>query len=138
MTYFLQKYYILDFDDKLQPAEYCHGLIRQCNWEYKNVLDFFNKKMPKEVSLCLDKLIALYDGVQSDDRQDFKTIEEWLIWLDLTKGISPDFETMHVCTTDRVNDYLAKAIDLHTNEVLCDSVEATIAELKNKSDAMLN
>ena len=138
MTYFLQKYYNVDFDHRLQPAEYGHCLIRQCNWEYKDVLDFFHRKMPKEVSLCLGELVALYDYPQPDDRQDFKTIEEWLIWLDLTKGISPDFETMHVCTTDRVNDYLAKAIDLHTNEVLCDSVEATIAELKNKSDAMLN
>ena len=133
MTYFLQKYYTLDFDHKLQPAEYGHCLIRQCNQEYKDVLDFFNKKMPKEASLCLDKLIALYDYPQLDDRQDFKTIEEWLIWLDLTKGISPDFETMHVCTTDRVNDYLVKTLDLHTNEVLYDSVETTIVELKNKS-----
>lgn len=138
MTYFLQKYYILDFDDKLQPVEYGHCLIRSCNWDYKDVLDFFNRKMPKDASLYLDGLAALYDYAQPDDRQDFKTIEEWLIWLDLTKGISPDFETMHVCTTDRVNDYLAKAIDLHTNEVLCDSVEAIIAELKNKSDVMLN
>ena len=133
MTYFLEKYYNLDCDNKLKPVEYGHCLIRQCNWEYKDVLDFFNRKMPKEVSLCLGELVALYDYSQSDDRQDFKTIEEWLIWLDLTKGISPDFETMHVCTTDHVNDYLAKAIDLHTNEVLCDSVETTIVELKNKS-----
>ena len=133
MTYFLQKYYNFDFDHKLQPAEYGHCLIRQCNWEYKDVLDFFNRKMPKEVSLCLDELVALYDYAQPDDRQDFKTIEEWLIWLDLIKGISPDFETMHVCTTDHVNDYLVKTIDLHTNEVLCDSVETTIVELKNKS-----
>ena len=133
MTYFLQKYYNFDFDYKLQPAEYGHCLIRQCNWEYKDVLDFFNRKMPKEVSLCLDELVALYDYPQPDDRQDFKTIEEWLIWLDLTKGISPDFETMHVCTTDHVNNYLVKTIDLHTNEVLYDLVETTIVELKNKS-----
>lgn len=133
MTYFLQKYYNFDFDCKLQPAEYGHCLIRQCNWEYKDVLDFFNRKMPKEVSLCLDELIALYDGTHPNDRHDFNTIEEWLIWLDLTKGISPDFETMHVCTTDRVNDYLVKTLDLHTNEVLYDSVATTIVELKNKS-----
>ena len=133
MTYFLQKYYNFDFDYKLQPAEYGHCLIRQCNWEYKDVLDFFHRKMPKEVSLCLCELVALYDYPQPDDRQDFKTIEEWLIWLDLTKGISPDFETMHVCTTDRVNDYLVKTLDLHTNEVLYDSVATTIVELKNKS-----
>ena len=89
--------------------------------------------MPKEVSLCLDGLVALYDGTHPNDKHDFKTIEEWLIWLDLTKGISPDFETLHVCTTDHVNDYLVKTIDLHTNEVLCDSVATTIVELKNKS-----
>lgn len=123
MTYFLQKYYNFDFDHKLQPVEYGHCLIRQCNWEYKDVLDFFNRKMPKEVSLCLDELVALYDYPQPDDRQDFKTIEEWLIWLDLTKGISPDFETMHVCTIDHQDDYIVKIIDLNTNEVLYDSVE---------------
>ena len=137
MTYFLQKYYNFDFDYKLQPAEYGHCLIRQCNWEYKDVLDFFNKKMPKEVSLCLGKLVALYDGAQSDDRQDFKTAEEWLIWLDLTKGISPDFETINVCTMSHL-DYNVKTIDLHTNEVLYDSIETTIKKLKKKSDAMLN
>ena len=94
--------------------------------------------MPKEVSLCLDKLIALYDGVQSDDRQDFKTIEEWLIWLDLTKGISPDFETINVCTIPHLDDCLVKTLDLHANEVLYDSVETTIAEMKKKIDAVLN
>ena len=138
MTYFLEKYYNLDCDNKLQPAEYGHCLIRQCNWEYEDVLDFFNRKMPKEVSLCLDELVALYDYPQPDDRQDFKTVEEWLIWLDLTKGISPDFETMHVCTTDRVNDYLVKTLDLHTNEVLYDSIATTLATMKKKIDAVLN
>lgn len=93
--------------------------------------------MPKEVSLCLDELVALYDYPQPDDRQDFKTIEEWLIWLDLTKGISPDFETMHVCTTDRVNDYLVKTLDLHTNEVLYDSVATILVTMKKKIDAIL-
>ena len=137
MAYFLQKYYTLDFDHKLQPVEYGHCLIRQCNWEYKDVLDFFNRKMPKEVSLCLDELVSLYDYPQPDDRQDFKTIEEWLIWLDLTKGISPDFETMHVCTTDRVNDYLVKTLDLHTNEVLYDSVATILVTMKKKIDAIL-
>ena len=125
MTYFLEKYYNFDFDHKLQPAEYGHCLIRQCNWEYKDVLGFFNRKMPKEVSLCLDELVALDDYPQLDDRQDFKTVEEWLIWLDLTKGISPDFETINVCTTDHVNAYLMKTLDLHTNEVLYDSVATT-------------
>ena len=143
MTYFLQKYYTLDFDHKLQPAEYGHCLIRQCNWEYKDVLDFFNKKMPKEVSLCLDELIATYGVTNTNyyaqpyNRQDFKTVEEWLIWLDLTKGISPDFETMHVCTTDRVNDYLVKTLDLHTNEVLYDSVATILVTMKKKIDAIL-
>lgn len=118
MTYILQKYYTLDFDHKLQPAEYGHCLIRQCNWEYKDVLDFFHKKMPKEASLCLGELVALYDGAQSDDRQDFKTVEEWLIWLDLTKGISLDFETINVCTIPHLDDCIVKTIDLHTNEVL--------------------
>ena len=133
MAYFLQKYYTLDFDHKLQPVEYGHCLIHQCNWEYKDVLDFFHRKMPKEASLCLDELIALYGGVQSDDRQDFKTVEEWLIWLDLTKGISPDFETINVCTIPHLDDCLVKTLDLHTNEVLYDSVATTIFELKNKS-----
>ena len=137
MTYFLQKYYNFDFDHKLQPVEYGHCLIRQCNWEYKDVLDFFNRKMPKEVSLCLDELVALYDYPQPDDRQDFKTIEEWLIWLDLTKGISPDFETMHVCTIDHQDDYIVKIIDLNTNEVLYDSVVTTLVTMKKKIDAIL-
>ena len=125
MTYFLEKYYTLDFNHKLQPVEYGYCLIRPCDWAYKDVLDFFNRKCQKK-SLCLGELVALYDGTQPNDRQDFKTIEEWLIWLDLTKGISPDFETIHV------NDYFMKTIDMHTNEVLYDSVKTTIAELKNK------
>ena len=137
MTYFLQKYYNFDFDHKLQPVEYGHCLIRQCNWEYKDVLDFFNRKMPKEVSLCLDELVALYDYPQPDDGQDFKTIEEWLIWLDLTKGISPNFETMHVCTIDHQDDYLVKIIDLNTNEVLYDSVATILVTMKKKIDAIL-
>ena len=94
--------------------------------------------MPKEVSLCLDELVALYDYSQSDDRQDFKTIEEWLIWLDLTKGISPDFETMHVCTIPHLDDCLVKTLDLHTNEVLYDSVETIIAKMKKKIDSILS
>lgn len=93
--------------------------------------------MPKEVSLCLSELVALYDYPQSDDRQDFKTIEEWLIWLDLTKGISPDFKTINVCTIPHLDDCLVKTLDLHTNEVLYDSVATTLATMKKKTDAVL-
>ena len=134
MTYFLEKYYNLDCDNALQPTECCYCLIRQCNWNYKDVLDFFHRKMPKEVSLCLDELVALYDYPQPDDRHDFNTIEEWLIWLDLAKGISPDFETVNVCTVPHLDDCLVKThvktLDLHTNEVLYDSVMTTVV---NKS-----
>ena len=136
MTYFLEKYYTLDFDHKLQPVEYGHCLIRPCDWAYKDVLDFFNRKCQKK-SLCLGELVALYDGTQPNDRQDFKTIEEWLIWLDLTKGISPDFETINVCTTPHLDDCLVKTLDLHTNEVLYDSVATTLATMKKKIDAVL-
>ena len=143
MTYFLEKYYNFDFDHKLQPAEYGHCLIRQCNWEYKDVLDFFNRKMQKDVSLHLNELVELYDIENTNYykqliiKQDFNTIEEWLIYLALTKGISPNFETMHVCTIDHQDDYLVKIIDLNTNEVLYDSVEKTLAKLKKKIDAIL-
>ena len=140
MTYFLEKYYNLDCDNALQPTECCYCLIRQCNWNYKDVLDFFHRKMPKEVSLCLDELIATYGVTNTNyyaqpyNRQDFKTIEEWLIWLDLAKGISPDFETVNVCTVPHLDDCLVKThvktLDLHTNEVLYDSVMTTVV---NKS-----
>lgn len=138
MTYFLEKYYTLDFDNKLLPAPYGHCLIRPCNWDYKDVLDFLNGKMSKKVSLQLDGQIALYNVKNAnyykhlDDSQDFNSIEEWLIWLELTKGISPDFEEVHVCTT-YLDDYIVKTIDLHTNEVLYDSVEPTLAKLKTKN-----
>ena len=134
MTYFLEKYYNLDFDNKLQPAEYGHCLIRPCNWDYKDVLDFLTGKMPKEVSLRLDGQIASYNVKNSNyytqpDSQDFKTIEEWLIWLDLAKGISPDFEETHVCAIPHLDDYIVKTIDLHTKEVLYDKMDDVIARL---------
>ena len=141
MTYFLEKYYTLDFDNTLKPALYGHCLVRPCNLDYQKVLDFFHGKMRKTAFLHLEGQIAMYNAksakcyYEPDNGNGFKSVEEWLIWLELNKGISPDFEEMHISTVRNIlfDDYIAKTTDLHTNEVLYDSMETTLAKLKKKS-----
>lgn len=138
MIYFLEKYYTLDFDNTLKPALYGHCLVRPCNWEYQKVLDFFHGKMLKNAFLHLEGQIAMYNAksakcyYEPNDSNGFKSVEEWLIWLELNKGISPDFEEMHISTM-YLDDYIVKTTNLHTNEVLYDSMETTLAKLKKKS-----
>lgn len=137
MTYFLEKYYVVDYDGKLQPERYGYCLIRPCQWDYDMVLDFMNRKLPKKVSLRLEGQIAMFSPTSeynlSNNKQDFKSTEEWLIWLELNKGITPDFEETHIHSIFQIEDYIAKTVDLHTNEVLYDSIEETVAKIRAKA-----
>ena len=131
MTYFLEKYYEVGLDGKLHPIKYASVLVRPCQWNYKKVLDFLNGKLSKKTSMILDGAVAYYSDSNEHWRQDgkkFSSIEEWLIWLDLEKGITPDIEEMHI--QEFGHDYIAKTTDLRTKEVLYDNVDNTLAKIR--------
>ena len=136
MTHFLEKYYVVDYDGKLQPAKYGFCLIRPCRQDYGKVLDFMHGKLPKTYYIRLEGQVAMYsidNAYKTNERTpDFKSIEEWLIWLELNKGISPDFEEVHIQSMLHLDDYIAKTIDLHTKEVLYDSMEETFKKVKDR------
>lgn len=131
MTYFLEKYCEVGLDGKLHPTKYASALIRPCQWNYKKVLDFLNGKLSKTTSMTLDGAVAHYSDSNEywwQDGKKFSSIEEWLIWLALEKGITPDIEEMHI--QESVHDYIVKTIDLRTKEVLYDNVDNILAKIK--------
>ena len=140
MTYFLEKYYEVGHDGKLHPIMYSTALVRPCSWDYKKVLDFLNGKLRKTTSLLLEGAVAHYSTSSISNeywRQDakmFSSIEEWLIWLDLEKGITPDFEEVHIQSANRIHDYIAKTTDLRTKEVLYDNVDGIIMKIRAQDD----
>jgi len=134
MTYFLEKYYELDFNGILKPATYVQCLVRPCDQDYAKVLDVLNGKMKsKDNFILLQGQVAMYSQNRSFQQDgEFKSVEEWLIWLELTKGISPDFEDIHVLTFGKLDDYIAKTTDLRTGELLFDKQDEVVAKLRKK------
>ena len=134
MTYFLEKTYELDDDGHLVASRYCSTLIRPCEWEYSKVLDWHAGRLPrKDDVLTLGGQVASFNDNLSQDSRRFDSIEEWMIWLELNKGIVPDFEETRIQTRDHLKEYTAKSIDLHTDKVLFDAMADTI-ELVKKLD----
>ena len=118
MTYFLCKYYSAEFG-KLVPNKYAHTLVRPCKWSYDKVLDFLNGKVKAE--MILDGQVAMFTTSEmyaSSQQPVFKTIDEWMVWLNYAKGIVPDFEEIYY--SKDFKDYVAKTTDLRTGKVLYD------------------
>lgn len=134
MTYFLEKTYELDDDGHLVASRYCSTLIRPCEWEYSKILDWHAGRLSrKDDVLTLGGQVASFNDNLSQDSRRFDSIEEWLIWLELNKGIVPDFEETRIQTRDHLKEYTAKSIDLHADKVLFDAMADTI-ELVKKLD----
>lgn len=128
MTHFLCKYYHVEDHNKLVPARYAHALVRPCNWSYSKVLGFLNGKVKGPMEL--GGQVAMYTTDKSfayaTDQPMFKTLDEWMVWLNYSKGIIPEFEEIYY--SKDFKDYIAKTIDLKTGTVLWDKTK----ELKQK------
>lgn len=121
MTYFLEKYFELDSHSNLFPTRFYHAIIRPCEWDYTKARAFILGQLK-------DKVMEL--GGQVAGYEDKKmSMEEWLIKLELEKGISPSFEDTYVRAFGDFNDYHAKTVDLHTKEVLFDNLDEMIVKL---------
>ena len=121
MTYFLEKYFELDSHSNLLPIRFYHAIIRPCEWDYTKARAFILGKL-KDKSMELGGQVAGYEDKKM-------SIEEWLIKLELEKGISPSFEDTYVRAFGDFNDYLAKTVDLQTKEVLFDRIADLAQEL---------
>lgn len=133
MTYFLEKHYDL-VDDKLEKAKYGHIMVRPCKDDYKTVLAIMKNTHPTRNEIRLEGQCAMFNDVNGFGgtlEKMFGSLEEWIIWLNLEKGILLDFEEIHIYDA-MYNDYVAKTIDLHTKEVLYDDTEKIIAKLNHK------
>lgn len=128
MTHFLCKYYHVEDHNKLVPSRYAHVLIRPCSWSYSKVLSFLNGKVKGPMEL--GGQVAMYTTDESyayaTDQPMFKTLDEWMVWLNYSKGIIPEFEEIYY--SKDFKDYIAKTTDLKTGKVLWDKTE----ELKQK------
>lgn len=132
MTYILEKNFIISDDGRLVPFQYAEAMIRPCKRDYEYVLKFNLGQTPKNDVLKYGGQVALFNDKFSNGPEKFNAIEEWLIWLELNKGIRPDFEEWHVNVIDLYSsykDYVIKSIDLHTNTVLYDAVDETLKKL---------
>ena len=133
MTYILEKHFNISDDGKLVPSQYTEAMIRPCKRDYDFILKFNLGQTPKNDVLEYGGQVALFNDKFSNGPKKFNAIEEWLIWLELNKGIRPDFEDWHVIDLYRsYEDYVIKSIDLHTNTVLYDAVDETIKKLISK------
>ena len=127
MTYFLEKNFIVNEDGSLVPAKYCAVLVRPCEWDYETCVDFMSgKKCKKYELMTLNGQIAEFAKSSSS----CKSLEEWLICLELEKGIKIDFEVTYICTNDFLHQYHAKTIDMHTHEVIEDCTEQAVEHMK--------
>lgn len=124
MTYFLQKTFTLNSDGILTPSIYGYCLIRPCKLEYSKILDYTLSTK----SICLEGSIAM---LQDFKLQDFNSVEEWIIWLSLNKNIMPDFEETCIYKYNNYHEYVVKLVDLHTQKVLYDRIDETVAYLSN-------
>ena len=129
MTYFLEKNYELNLDGKVTPTKYGHVVVRSCKDEYETILNAIkNVKTGKEECIIeLDGACATYsDGVI----KKFGSLEEWLIWLELDRGIVISFE--ETCILDRTTykTYVVKTVDFRTKEFIYDKIEPTLDMLK--------
>ena len=130
MTYFLEKTFELSYDFKIIPYTYNYQTIRPCQWSYRKCLAYWTGKLKNNKDpFTLLGACAIYD-----DREQFycKSFEEWLIKLELEKGIVPDFEEHMLINKNfnRYESYIIKIIDLHTNEILEDNTQQIIDHLK--------
>ena len=132
-TYFLEKTYEVDEDGKMKPLSYGFTIVRPCMMDYQTVLDWNAGKLPKSTMLTLEGQVAAFRDYSQDmapHGQTPRTIEEWLIELELEKGIRPDFEQTLVSSSDRRKEYVVKLVDLHTNNIVFDAVGEGLKKLR--------
>lgn len=128
MTYFLEKTFSVLFDDKKQKlqmtADLRYAIIRPCELEYKQVLDYFAGRRYGMLTLqgCIEQYDDRFDG----------SVEEWLINLATEKGLTPDFE-QHMIYYD-FNSYIAKTINLRTGKTIEDVTDRILKKLNGEID----
>lgn len=135
MAFFLEKYFIIDEDGNLQPAPYSSILVRPCNETYDSLLEWIQSKSEKTITL--DGQIASFadgSGSYQYDYRKFSSIEEWLIWLEIEKGITIDFEDILV-ESKNFKSYVAKTIDYHTKKTLDDRLDEVVKIVKKDNAA---
>lgn len=136
MTYFLEKNYCIDLDGNITPSKYAFALVRPCCWSYSKVLDFLTGHGKKNESLVLQGQVAMFNNCNfncSLHAPTFKTFEEWLIYLNIQKGIFPDFEDTRIYNNNiHGEEYIAKTVDLRTNTVIYDKLEETVQKIKKE------
>ena len=135
MAFFLEKYFIIDEDGNLQPAPYSSIIIRPCDETYDCLLDWIHNKSEKTIVFD-GKIASFVDGTgecQCDSRK-FSSMEEWLIWLEIEKGITIDFENILVQSTN-FKCYIAKTIDYRTKKTLDDRLDEVVNIVKKDSAA---
>lgn len=130
MSFFLEKYFIIDENGNMQPAPYSSIIVRPCIETYDRLLQWMQSKSEK--TIILDSQIASFaDGIGSyqHDYREFSSIEEWLIWLEIEKEITIDFEEILV-ESNNFKIYAAKTIDYHTKKILDDRLDEAVNLVK--------
>ena len=135
MTYILEKYYELDSKGELHKAKWMYAIVRPCKHDYDFLLKAFTGKLDKETVIKYEGQVASYDDPFGSTSKA-KTVEEWLIDLDLSKGIRPDFEEMYIQYEMTIDYYSVKTIDLHTNKVIYDNVDKLVELLMHKHQTL--
>lgn len=112
--YILEKFFIEDYNKKIVPSSYSPVIVRPCKLSYDKLLKHFHGQ-GKQKMVCFEGAIAFYEPDEWD------SYYEWLIDLNVSKCIVPDFER-HICNMQDKSSFGKERVmlekDLHTNEVL--------------------
>lgn len=116
--YILEKFFTEDDHKKIGLSLYSPVIVRPCKLSYDRLKYFYKQGNHKTVSF--EGAISFYNPEKWD------SYYEWLIDLNVSKGIIPDFE-QHICNMqDELpwgKEYVMFMKDLHTNEVLYENPE---------------
>lgn len=135
MAFFLEKSCIIDEDGNMQLAPYSSIIVRPCDEAYDSLLQWMQSKSEKTITLdCQIASFANGVGRCGCDSREFSSIEEWLIWLELEKGITIDFEDILI-ESKNFKIYVAKTIDYHTKKILDDRLYEVVNAVKKDNAA---
>lgn len=132
--YVLEKIWKFKPDIKLSQDDIDEILIRPCNVSY-NVYRRFSLGLPTRCATIIHEGCALSwwphdSGLHYANHPDFKSFEEFMIYANVNKNITPLIENWLVEYEYRT--YFVKTIDLKKNEVLYDGQDKLLKKLSEQ------
>lgn len=119
--FILERYFYIDFNGNLDVNPYPYSLVRPSDVSYEHMRNVM-------LSRSFEDELAFGGIAFFNPNGPGKSLAEWIIELNLTRGITLDFER-YVCAAlphySHDEDIVIMEKDLHTNEILYTNPEHT-------------